>query len=512
MTVREGIALGLSNMLNPTIPIVLVLGSLIGTLVGALPGLGSLTGCALLLPIAYSMSTPQEGMCLLVSIYLGNMFGGRITAILINIPGDDAAVVTSFDGYPMMQKGEGGVALGISAFSSFFGGFVSFILLAGFAPALARLAFSFGPAEYAAVILFACAAVTGLAEKQLLRSSTMLLLGILLSFAGTDSMTMTRRYAFGPELFDGLQFAVISLGVFGVSEALSFSEQIPKIVIMSGRRKDLTPRSFFPTWRQVKECIPCMLRATFIGSFVGFLPGAGAAIATFISYSVETYFSKEPARFGTGVIQGVAAPEAANNASVGGSMIPMLALGIPGSPTAAILMGAMMMFGLRPGPLVFEASAPVVWTIIVGLFFANIILLAANILLLPQLVRLVDKGQMHLKPIICAAVTIGVFAVTRSEANMYICALFGALGYLFKKLEYPLGPFLLALVLFPDLEVSFRRALMISGGNYAVFFTSPISATCILLSVLSFVYPVARWRLSAGQVPPDGPGGEAATR
>ena len=497
MSVLDGLALGISGLGDPVVVLMLVIGSLLGTLVGALPGLGPVTGCALLLPVAFSMPTPEQGLSLLCAIYLGTMFGGRITSILINVPGDAAAVVTTFDGYPMMKQGRGGVALGISAISSFFGGMISFILLAAVAQPLARVALNFGPPEYTAVLLFGFAAVVGLAEKQYLRALITMLLGMLISMVGTDFMTAEQRFVYTIEMYEGIEFAIIALGLFGVAEILVASEERPNAVVLNEAKKTLNLWSLVPGWAEIKACIPCIIRGTGIGTAIGFLPGAGGTIATFVAYSVETSIDKDPSRFGKGAIQGVAAPEAANNASVGGAIIPMLALGIPGSATTAILLGAMMMFGLQAGPRVFEASAHVVWTMIVGLFAANIMLLLCNTLLIPFFVKLIDVGQKHLKPMICAATMIGVFAISYGTEKMYFCVAFGVLGYLFKKLKYPPGPFLLSLILFPKLEVTFRQALSLSKGDYTIFLRGPLVVTFLALSVLALVYPLVKEKLSA---------------
>lgn len=496
MSVWEGLGLGLRCMSDPMVPIMLLLGSLIGTLVGALPGLGPTSGCALLLPVAYRMATAEQGMALLVSIYLGCMFGGRITSILINVPGDAPAVVTTFDGYPMMKQGRGGVALGISALSSFVSGFISFILLAGFAPSLARVALRFGPAEYFSVMLFGFAAVVGLAEKQYLRSLITLSLGILISTVGADLLTGTRRFVFVFEMYEGINFSVIALGLFGLAEVLVTAEKIPEYIKLKEAGKTLSLRSMLPTQQDLKSCTLPVMRGTAIGTAIGFLPGAGGTIATFISYSTEKTLSKEPGMFGRGKIEGVAAPEAANNASVGGAMIPMLSLGVPGSATTAILMGAMIMFGLKPGPRVFETSPTVAWTMIVSLFIANFMLLAANTLLIPLFIKLIDVGQHYLKPIICATVMVGVFAITYGTFSLFLCVGFGMLGYFFKKLKYPSGPFLLALVLFENMEESFRQAVLISRGSYMTFFTRPLSLAFMLLSMLSLLYPLIKSKLA----------------
>lgn len=490
MTMWEGLAMGFSNLGDPIVVLMLLLGSLLGTVIGALPGLGSLTGCALLLPIAFSMPTPQQGLTLLCAIYLGVMFGGRITAILINVPGDAIAICTSLDGYPLMKQGRGGVALGISALSSFFGGAVSFILLAAFSPPLAKLALKFGPPEYTAIMLFGLAAVVGLGEKQVLRSFISLFLGMLIATIGTDNISATRRYVWSIQVFDGIELLVIALGMFGLAELMFQAETIPSKVDLN--KQNLSVRQMFPTWAEIKQCFPGIIRGTFIGTFVGFLPGSGATIATFVTYSTEVSISKHPEEFGKGCIEGVAAPEAANNSCVGGSMIPMFSLGIPGSPTAALLLGAMTMYGLQTGPRVFERSGDIVWTMIVGLMVANVVLLLMNTLMIPLFVKLVDVGQLHLKPIICVAVMVGAFSVTFSVPKMFYVVVFGLLGYVFKRLKYPAGPFLLGLVLERTFETSFRQSMVISNNSFSIFFSSTLSVLFIVLSVFAVIYPIAK--------------------
>ncbi|MCL2318630.1 MAG: tripartite tricarboxylate transporter permease, partial [Treponema sp.] len=387
-SIIDGVTLGLSGLSDPVVLLMLALGSLIGTLVGALPGLGATSGCALLLPVAFSMKTPQQGLSILTAIYLGCMFGGRITSILINVPGEPQAVVTTFEGYPMMKQGRGGVALGITAISSFFGGFVSFVLLALVAMPLARVALKFGPPEYFTVMLFGFAAVVGLAEKQYLRSLMTMALGMLISMIGMDFLSGVKRYVYTMGMFEGIDFSVIVLGLFGIAEMMAEAENLPSATSLKEAKSSLSLKKLIPSWAEIKESTPSIIRGTLIGIGIGVLPAVGATVATFISYSTEKSVAKDPSKFGKGYIVGVAGPEASSNASVGGSIVPTLALGIPGSATTAIILGAMAMFGLQTGPRVFETSALVVWTLIVGLFVANIMLLLCNTLMIPFFVWL----------------------------------------------------------------------------------------------------------------------------
>ena len=492
--VLNGFAIGFGAVLNIKILLLLILGGAIGTLTGAMPGLGPSSSIALLLPMAISMSNAQEGLALLVSVYLGCMFGGRITAITLNIPGDAPAIVTAWDGYPMMRQGRGGVAMSISALTSAFGGLVSFLLLAAFAPALAKVALNFSAPENFSIMLFGFAMVVGLAEKKVLKSLISLSLGILIAMIGADQITGLGRYVFTMELYEGIEFTIVVLGAYGIGEVLSTVEEASKIDFAG---KELKLNRMFPTWKEIKSCIGSAIRGTTIGTLIGMLPGAGGTIATFLTYSVEKSVSKNPDEFGKGCIQGVAAPEAANNASVGGAMVPMLALGIPGSGTTAMLLGALTMFGLQAGPRIFTTSTEVVWTMIVGLIVANIFLFIVNTLLIPLFIKGIQIGQEYLSPIICVICCIGVFAITYGTWHIRLVILFGLLGYLFKKFGYPTGPFILALVLAKMCEVSFRQALIMGRGNYSIFITRPISMVFILLTVFSLFLPLIRKRIKA---------------
>ena len=490
LSIIGGLQLGLSSLSDPMVVVMIALGCLLGTLIGALPGLGPSSGCSLLLPIAISMPDPRQGLALLCSIYLGCMFGGRITAILINVPGDAAAVATTFDGYPLMQQGRGATALGVSACSSFFGGLCSFAALTIAAPALARLGLLFGPPEFFSVMLFGFAAVIGMADDKILRSVITLMTGILLGCIGIDTVSGAMRYVFVPQMFEGLSFAVCALGLFGMCETMRTAEENRMYTGLGDQKLTFHLRDVLPRKEERKPVIISTLRSTLLGAFIGFLPGAGGTIATFVTYSMEKSLSKHPEQFGKGCVEGVAAPEAANNASVGGALIPMFALGIPGSGTTAVILGAMIMFGLQTGPRVFEKSGHIVWASIVALYVANIFLLFINTALIPVFVKAIDVGQKYLKAIIIPTVLIGVYAITYGTFAFYIVFACCVLGYFFKKHGYPVPPMLLALVLFDTMEESFRQSIAISRGNYLVFFQRPISLLFIILAVLWMMIPV----------------------
>ena len=483
-----GIAIGFANVLNWKVILCIALGSCIGTLTGAMPGLGPSNSVALLMPVALSMDTTQQGIALLVSIYLGCMFGGRITSITINIPGDGPAICTAFDGYPMFQQGKGGIAMGMSAFASFIGGFVSFIVLATAAPALARVALKFGSPEYFSIMLFGFAAVVGLADGKYVKSIITLSLGIFISTIGIDTVSGKMRYVFDPNLFEGFSFAVVLMGTYGVGEVMRNYEKDVKINVP----KKLNMGALFPSRQDFKNCAGAIARGTVIGDLIGMLPGAGATIATFLTYSTEKSVSRNKENFGKGAIEGVAAPEAANNASVGGAMIPMMALGIPGSGTTAMLLAAMTMFGLQAGPRIFTESADVAWTMIVALIVANIILLFVNTALVPVFITAIRVGQDYLKPLICVVSCIGVFAVTYNVYFIRYLVVFGILGYVFKKYDYPTGPFVLALILAPYAETNFRQSMLISHGSYGIFFKSTICLLFFGLTLLVLFFPVIK--------------------
>ena len=494
--VLQGLSLGFSAMKDPMVILMLVTGSILGTLIGALPGLGASSGCSLLLPIAISMPDVKQGLALLCAIYLGCMFGGRITAILINVPGDAAAVCTTFDGYPLMQKGRGGAALCVSAMSSFVGGFFSFIFLACFAPPLARLALNFGPPEFFSVMLFGFAAVIGMAEDKYLRSIITLMIGIVFGCVGMDSISGTQRFVLVPQMFEGISFAVCALGLFGLCQTCMTAETGASYKGLGDSKLKITLKDLFPLAHERFQVFVSVVRSTLLGAFVGFLPGAGGTIATFVTYSMEKSLSKHPEEFGKGCIEGVAAPEAANNASVGGALIPMFALGIPGSSTTAVIMGAMVMYGMQPGPRVFTKSGDVVWACIAGLFMANFILLILNTLMAPMFVKAIDVGQKYLKAIIVPTIIVGVFAITYGTFALWITLFCTVLGYFFKKLDYPVAPMLLAIVLFDTMETSFRQSITLSRGNYLIFFQRPLSLAFIILAVLWMMIPIFKMLLA----------------
>ncbi|WP_040978520.1 tripartite tricarboxylate transporter permease [Oceanobacillus jeddahense] len=489
----ENLGLGFEYILSPEVLLLVFLGSIAGTLLGILPGIGSSASLALLFPVTIGMPV-TSALAFLSSVYLGSMYGGRVTSILVNIPGDAGAIVTAFDGYPMMKKGQGGIALGISAVGSFIGGLFTIILLAVFAPMLANWALYFSSPEFFALILLGIASIASLSEKNYLKAIIMALLGFLLSVIGLDFITGTARYVYNTQLTEGLDFIAVIIGLYAVGEVIYNIEKEFKLNI---KKSEIKLANLFPKWGDIKKTMGSILRGTGIGAAIGMLPGAGASMATFLSYSIEKNRSKEPEKFGEGKIQGVSGPEAANNASVGGSLIPTFALGIPGSATTAILLGVLIIYGLQPGPRIFDSSPDIVWTVIIGLFIANIMLLLANIFLIPTFIRLMYYGQKYLNIIIIFICIIGAYTLAYSMFNIWIVIIFGILGYFFKKLSYPTAPLIMALILGPMAEDSFRQSLLMSRGDMTVFFTRPISLIIILITIGFLLYPIIKRRITA---------------
>ncbi|GEL78561.1 tripartite tricarboxylate transporter permease [Tenuibacillus multivorans] len=495
MDLFSNIGLGLDLVLNWQVLLLIFGGSIIGTLAGTLPGIGPSAGIALLLPVALGLPA-GPALVFLSSIYLGTMYGGRITSILINVPGDSPAIVTAWDGYPMMKKGQGGIAMGISAISSFIGGLIALIVLAVAAPLVSQWALSFSSPEYFTMMLFGFATIASLSDKNYIKSIIMVLFGLLVGMVGMDFISGFGRYDFVPELYDGFDFVAIIIGLYGIGEVLFNVETSFKLNI---KKENVKLNSIFPKWKDIKKVTASTLRGTGIGSFIGMLPGAGGTMATFLSYSTEKSVSKEPEKFGKGKMEGLAGPEAANNASVGGALMPMLALGIPGGGGTAVLLGALIVFGLQPGPRIFETSADVVWIIIVGLFVANILLLFANVFLIPFFVKIMYYGQNYLGPIIAFICLVGAFSLSYLVFDVWVAIAFGILGYILKKLDYPTAPFILAIILGPMAEDSFRQSMIMSRGDYSIFFTRPLALTFFILAILFLVYPVIKRKFKSNK-------------
>ncbi|HEY8541811.1 MAG TPA: tripartite tricarboxylate transporter permease [Pseudothermotoga sp.] len=479
---------GFQVVLTPVNLFWITLGGFLGTVIGMLPGLGPATGIALLLPLTFVMK-PETALITMCAIFYGAMFGGSRSSILLNIPGDGSAVASCFDGYPMTLKGEAEAALAISAIASFIGGLISSIAFVALALPLAKIALLFGPPEYFALMVLALTATASMSEGKLLKGLLSMLIGLMISVVGLDPQSGVSRFTFGVmELQGGIDFVVVIIGIYGLGEVFKNLEKIGiKDMIQPIKKK------FGKIWitkDQWKRSIVPILRATPIGFFIGILPGAGGTIAALMSYNTEKKFSKEPEKFGKGAIEGLAAPEAANNACSIGAILPTFTLGIPGSGTAAVMLGALMIYGLQPGPLLFEHYPEIGWGLVASLFVGNIICAIINLPLAGLLVRILAVPPKILYPLITALCFIGVYAINLSVVDFYLLILFGILGYAMRKLDIPTAPLILASVVGRKFEQSFRQSLMLSNGDFSVFFSSGISVTLLVLAALSLFYPL----------------------
>ena len=457
-------------------------GVFLGTLIGVLPGLGPTATIAMLLPVTFTLP-PVSALIMLAGIYYGSQYGGSTTSILVNVPGEAASVVTTLDGYQMARQGRAGVALATAAIGSFFAGTVATFLLALFAPPLAEIALKFGPADYFSLMVLGLIAAVVLAQGSLLHAVGMVVLGLLLGLVGTDVNSGIERFTFDiPELADGVGFVVVAMGVFGLGEIIRNleneklrSEVVTKIA------------SLMPTKEDWKRMMWPILRGTAIGSALGILPGSGSILGSFAAYSIEKKVSKNSAEFGKGAIEGVAAPESANNAGAQTSFIPLLTLGIPSNPVMALMVGAMIIQGIQPGPAVITEQPALFWGIIVSMWIGNFFLVILNLPLIGMWVRIIMVPYRLLFPAILVFCAIGVFSLKNVEFDIYFMALFGVLGYIFTKLDCEPAPMLLAFILGPLMEQYLRRALLLSRGDPTVFFRRPISATLLTLALLALI-------------------------
>ncbi|MCK0746291.1 tripartite tricarboxylate transporter permease [Chromohalobacter nigrandesensis] len=451
-----------------------LLGALLGTLFGALPGIGPINGIAILMPLAYTLGLPAESaLILLAAIYTGAEYGGRMSSILLNVPGDAGAVMTTLDGHPLAKKGLAGPALGLSAVSSFVGATIAIIGLTLFAPLLAEVAVMFGPAEFFALMVFAFASMAVMMGKDPIKTAIGAVLGILIGTVGVDSSTGVLRYTFDlPELYDGIDFVVMIIGLFAISEIL--------LMLENANRKDgndgLPPLGrVFVSLKEVMACKWTMGRSGLIGFIIGILPGTGASVAGAVAYTTEKRLSDKDNSFGTGNMRGLAAPEAANNASAAGSFVPMLTLGIPGSGTTAVLLGALMLYNITPGPMMFSERPEVAGGLIASLYIGNIVLLALNLPLAGVFARVLTIPRWVLVPGIAILAFVGVFQLHSNLAAIYLMLIIGVFGYLLRKLGFSLAPVILGYVLGGLMEQNLRRALSISGGDLGILWQSGIS-------------------------------------
>jgi putative tricarboxylic transport membrane protein len=481
----NALAVGFSVALRPENLFSCLVGVFIGTLIGVLPGIGPVGAMSLLLPATYK-ATPEAAIIMLAGIYYGAMYGGSTTSILVNIPGEAASVVTCLDGYQMARRGRAGPALGMSALGSFIGGTASILGLMLVAPPLAWFALKFGPTEYFSLMVLGLSVLIYLAHGSMLKALVMAAFGIILGLVGLDAITAQPRLTFDRmELVDGVGLVPVVMGLFGVAEVLVNIEQSVRREVFDTRIRGLLPTA--TDWLESRWAV---VRGSLVGFFLGILPGGGAVISSFLSYALEKRLSRHPERFGKGAIEGVAGPEAANNAATGGAFIPLMTLGIPPNVVMAMLLGAFMIHGVQPGPLMMAQSPGLFWGVVTSMYIGNLMLLVLNLPLIGLWVQVLKVPYRILFPLILLFCLIGAYSVSNAVFDIYVMLIFGVVGYLMKKLDYEGAPLVLAFVLGPLLENNLRKALILSQGDFWVFVLRPISAACLFLAVVLLFSPL----------------------
>jgi len=488
MDLLNYLGIGFSVALQPINLLYCFVGVFIGTLVGVLPGIGPVGAMSLLLPTTFK-TTPEAAIIMLAGIYYGAMYGGSTTSILVNIPGEAASVVTCLDGYQMARQGRAGPALGIAAIGSFIAGTIAIIGLTLLAPPLANFALRFGPPEYFTLMILGLTVLIYLAHGSMPKALIMAAFGIILGLVGLDSINARSRLTFGRmEFVDGIGLVPIVMGLFGISEVLWNIEQTIRRDIFKTKIKGLLPTA--KDWLDSKGALA---RGSLLGFFLGILPGGGAVISSFISYAVEKRVSKHPERFGKGAIEGVAGPEAANNAATGGAFIPLMTLGIPPNVIMAMLLGAFMIHGVQPGPLMMKQNPSLFWGVITSMYIGNAMLLILNLPLIGMWVQVLRIPYRILFPLILLFCLIGVYSVGNAVFDIYVMILFGIIGYLMKKFDYEGAPLVLAFVLGPLMENNLRKSLIMSQGDFSIFFTRPLAAASLILAIFLLVSPLIPW-------------------
>ncbi|MDG5498439.1 tripartite tricarboxylate transporter permease [Marinobacter sp. BGYM27] len=477
---------GFAVALTPTNLLFALFGAFIGTLIGALPGLGPANGVAILIPLAFTLGLPPEtAMILLTSVYAGAMYGGRISSILLNIPGDEPAMMTCLDGYPMAQKGKAAEALAMSAIASFAGSLIGTIGLILLAPVLARFALTFGPAEYFALFMLAFATLGGITGKNPMKTVVAATIGIMISTVGIDIATGTQRYTFGVlKLYEGIDFILAIVGLFAISELLFFIEERA-----GAGRKMIKVGKLMLRPKEILAAVPTMFRGGILGFIAGVLPGAGASLGSFISYTMEKQYLGKKAHFGDGDPRGVAAPEAGNNGAASGALVPMLTLGVPGSGTTAVLLAMLISLNITPGPLMFTQNADIVWGVIAALLIGNVLLLLLNIPLVGFFVKLLSVPPMYLLPIVTMVAFVGIYSISHSAFDLYFMIAFGVAGYVLRKLEIPMVPIILGMLLGPEMEKNLGHALVISDGEWSILWASPLALGLWIVAGLGLILP-----------------------
>ncbi|WP_152656950.1 tripartite tricarboxylate transporter permease [Oceanobacillus sp. CFH 90083] len=466
------------------------LGVLLGTIIGMIPGLGPISAIAIMIPITYGMD-PTIALVMMAGVYYGSMYGGSTSSILLNAPGVAGTVAASFDGYPMAQQGKAGKALAISAIASFVGGTVSVILLMLFAPMLASVAILFGPPEYFALMLLGLTAIASLSEGSTIKALISAVLGFMIVTIGIDSQTGTSRFTFGSvNLLDGIDFLIIALGVFALAEVCFL------ILNRKQKMKGLSNIGSLKLSKQdIKEMKGPLTRQSFLGFILGVLPGAGATISSFVAYISEKKLAKNPDEFGKGSIKGLTGPETANNAATSGAFVPLLSLGIPGSGTTAVMLGAFLVLGVQPGPLLMTENPTVFWGVIASMYIGNIFLLILNLPLIPYFVKILKVPRPLLISLVIVSSLVGVYAVSFSTFDLYLLVIFGILGYLMRIFAFPAAPFILAFILGGMMEQALRQSLTISGGSWSIFYTSPLTMFLFIIMIIALVVPAWRDRI-----------------
>ncbi len=491
-----GVALTPENLMFAAV------GAILGTLIGALPGLGPANGVAILIPLAFSLGlSPAASLILLTSVYAGAMYGGRISSILLNIPGDEPALMTTLDGYPMALKGKAAEALAISAIASFIGSLVATVGLIILAPLLAKFALHFGPAEYFALFALAFATLGGVTGKNQVKTVMAAAIGLMIATVGVDISTGNQRYTYNIlELYEGVDFIIAIVGLFAISELMFFIERHAGEGLVSVKLNRLQLKM-----ADIIHVLPTSIRGSLLGFVAGVLPGAGASLGSFISYTLEKRLIGDKGHFGAGDPRGVAAPEAGNNAAANGALVPMLTLGVPGSGTTAVLLAMLISLNITPGPMLFTQNAELVWGVIAALLVGNLMLLALNIPMVGLFVRLLSIPPKYLMPVVTLIAAVGIYSISNSALDLYFMVGFGLMGYLLRKLEVPLVPVILGMLLGPDMEINLRHALTISDGDWSILFSSPLSIGIWFVAIAGLVLPyiigpMLRRRMQAAHV------------
>jgi len=489
----DNIALGFSIGLTPANLLYCLVGVVLGTLVGVLPGIGPTGTISLLLPVTFGIN-PVSAIIMIAGIYYGSQYGGSTTSILVNIPGEAASVVTCMDGYQMAKQGRAGPALGIAAIGSFFAGTVGVVFLMLLAEPLSEVAIKFGPPEYFSLMILAITILSFIGQGSMAKAMIMATMGLALSQVGIEMVTGQSRFTFGIDyLEDGIGLVPLVMGLFGISEVLTNLDESETLEVFTTKIKNI-----FPSLKDLADSAMAVIRGTVLGIFLGILPGGGAVVSSFVSYAVEKKVSKHPEKFGNGAIEGVAGPESANNAASSGGFIPLFALGIPSNVIMALLLGALMTHGVMPGPLLIKQHADIFWGTVASMYIGNVMLVILNLPMVGLWVKLLKVPYSILFPFILFFCVIGAYSINNSVFDIFTMIVFGVVGYILRKFKYELAPLVMAFILGPMLENSLRQSLLISMGSFTIFLTRPLSALCLIVSVALLIWPMLFKRIQKG--------------